>query len=334
MELVRDRARVRDAWTAFWQDPASGLGCIRGAPDITQALRSHWSSFANSLDASAHVLDLGCGAGAAAGAIVAARRDLQVTGIDFARVPAASDACIRLISDTAMEQLPFEEASFDAAVSQFGFEYSRTHKTAHQMARVLRPAGRFSFVVHHAESSVVAANRASLDAIRAIQEVDMREAFLAGNAFALGAKLNSLQRAHPGDTLVAELTRSLPARARQGGGKRRRVERGGGDPRAGARDPGSAGFLLRRARRTRRLARAFAPVLRCHVHVDPAQAEWHPDRLANRGNEEARKLRVTKVRRATELRVTQFPSELREPEPACAHFVQRGRGYLQPRRFS
>ena len=216
---IRERTRIRDAWTAFWQDPASGRGCIRGAPDITQALRNHWSQFADSLSRDAHVLDLGCGAGAAAGAIVAARRDLHVTGIDFARVPAASDARIRLISDTAMEQLPFEEASFDAIVSQFGFEYSRTHKTAHQMARVLRPAGRFSFVVHHAGSSVVAANRASLDAIRAIQDVDMREAFLAGNAFALGAKLNFLQRAHPGDTLVAELTRSLPARARQGGGK-------------------------------------------------------------------------------------------------------------------
>jgi SAM-dependent methyltransferase len=219
MELVRDRARIRDAWTAFWQDPASGLGCIRGAPDIAHALRGHWSQFADSLAPDASVLDLGCGAGAAAGAIVAARRDLLVTGIDFARVPAASDTRIRLISDTAMELLPFEEASFDAVVSQFGFEYSRTHKTAHQMARVLKPAGRFSFIVHHAQSSVVAANRASLDAIRAIQDVDMREDFLAGNAFALGAKLSSLQRDHQTDTLVRELTRSLPARARQGGGK-------------------------------------------------------------------------------------------------------------------
>jgi SAM-dependent methyltransferase len=118
-----------------------------------------------------------------------------------------------------MELLPFEEASFDAVVSQFGFEYSRTHKTAHQMARVLKPAGRFSFIVHHAQSSVVSANRASLDAIRAIQDVDMREDFLAGNAFALGAKLSTLRRDHETDTLVRELTRSLPARARKGGGK-------------------------------------------------------------------------------------------------------------------
>jgi SAM-dependent methyltransferase len=215
MEL-RERARIQDAWTAFWQDPASGQQCIRGAPDITQALRSHWSSFAASLDAGARVLDLGCGAGAAASAIVAARRDLHVTGIDFAIVPVATDAQIRLLSDTAMELLPFADGSFDAVVSQFGFEYSRTHKTAHQLARVLKPAGMFSIIVHHAGSSVVATNRASLNAIRTIQELDMREAFLAGNTFALGAKLSSLQQEHPGDTLVQELSRSLPDRARQG----------------------------------------------------------------------------------------------------------------------
>src|SRR5271170_7521967 len=37
MEL-RDRARMQDAWTAFWRDPASELQCIRRAPDIAQAL--------------------------------------------------------------------------------------------------------------------------------------------------------------------------------------------------------------------------------------------------------------------------------------------------------
>lgn len=214
-----DRTRIRDAWTAFWQDPASGRQCIRGAPDITQALRDHWSGIAAHLPSDVRVLDLGCGAGAAAHALITARQDLHVTGIDFARVPAASDARITLLSDTAMEQLPFQDARFDAIISQFGFEYSRTHKTAHQMARVLKPGGRFSFVVHHAGSSVVATNRASLAAIRDIQELDMCEAFLAGNVFALGAKLAFLQREHPGDTMVQELSRSLPARARQGGAK-------------------------------------------------------------------------------------------------------------------
>jgi len=218
--VFHDKTRIREAWTAFWRDPASGLQCIRGAPEIAHALAAHWSSFAASLAPSARVLDLGCGAGAAAGAIAAARRDLDVTGIDFARVPDAADARIELLSDTPMESMPFADSSFDAVVSQFGYEYSRTHKTANQLARVLAPGARFSFVVHHAASSVVAANRARLNAILGLQRRDMQAAFLAGNAFALDAKLTSLRREHPGDTLVRELARVLPLRARAGSRER------------------------------------------------------------------------------------------------------------------
>ena len=43
------RAGIKDAWTAFWQDPSAQMQCIRGAPDITDALRGHWSAFAASL---------------------------------------------------------------------------------------------------------------------------------------------------------------------------------------------------------------------------------------------------------------------------------------------
>lgn len=219
MEL-RDRAKTRtraqDAWTAVWRDPASRLQCIRGAPDIAEALRAHWSAVAATLGPDARVLDLGCGAGAASGALLAVRPDLQLTGIDFASVPAASMAglSVKLFPDTPMESMPFADVSFDAAISQFGFEYSRTHKTATQLARVLAPGARFSFVVHHAASSVVATNRARLNAILAVLAAEMRAAFLAGNGFVLEAKLSALRQRHPDDTLVMELARLLPARAR------------------------------------------------------------------------------------------------------------------------
>jgi SAM-dependent methyltransferase len=218
--MYHDRTRIREAWSAFWRDPASGMQCIRGAPDITHAMRAHWSSFATSLPPGAHVLDLGCGAGAASGAIVAARRDLKITGIDFATVPPSRAAQVTLLSDMPMEQLSFEGGSFDAAVSQFGYEYGRTHKTARQLARVLTPGARFSFIVHHADSTIVATNRARLDAIRTIQAPDLCAAFLAGNVFALNAKLTSLLRDHPNNTLVQELARLLPVRARQGARER------------------------------------------------------------------------------------------------------------------
>src|SRR6185295_18222854 len=117
MEL-RDRAKTRtraqDAWTAVWRDPASRLQCIRGAPDIAEVLRAHWSAFAAGLGAGARVLDLGCGAGAASGALAASRGDLALTGIDFAGVPAATVAGLRLklFADTQMESMPFADAGF------------------------------------------------------------------------------------------------------------------------------------------------------------------------------------------------------------------------------
>lgn len=213
--MYHDRTRIREAWSAFWRDPASGMQCVRGAPDITHAMQSHWSQFAASLPPGARVLDLGCGAGAAPGAVGAARPDLHITGIDFATVPPSRNARITLISDMPMEHLGFENASFDAVISQFGYEYGRTHKTARQLARVLAPEAKFSFIVHHAGSTVVATNRTRLNMIRAVYEPDMRAAFLAGNSFALKAKLSALLRAHPNDTLVQELSRLLPIRAQQ-----------------------------------------------------------------------------------------------------------------------
>jgi SAM-dependent methyltransferase len=215
---MQDRARIKDAWTAFWQEPL--VGCIRGAPDIAQALRAHWSAFAASLAPAAHVLDIGCGAGAAAQAVTAVRRDVRITGIDLARVPAVADAQIELLPDTAMEALPFADGAFDAAISQFGYEYGQTERTAPELARVLAAGAPFSFLVHHGGSSVVAANRARLSAVVALQEQETRTAFLAGNRIALNAEMSWLRREYPRDALVAEFARTLPARVGMGGAER------------------------------------------------------------------------------------------------------------------
>jgi len=214
MLQLQDKSRLRQAWTEFWKHPASGGQCLRGAPDIGQALNAHWSSFAASLPADGHVLDLGCGAGAAASALVAARSGLRVTGVDFAMLPPAPAANIALLQDTPMETLPFADASFDAAISQFGFEYGRAHKIARQMARVLKPGARFSFIVHHAGGTVVAANRAGLNLMRSVQGPEMQALVLSGSALGVEQKLRDLARLHPADNLLEPLLRKLPERTR------------------------------------------------------------------------------------------------------------------------
>ena len=107
---------ARNAWTAFWQDPAQSR-CVAGSADIQRRLSSHWAAFAESLCAGTRVLDLGCGAGAVARELLKARTDLQVTGIDFARVPLTLHPQVDLLSESPMEALAFAGGSFGAAVS-------------------------------------------------------------------------------------------------------------------------------------------------------------------------------------------------------------------------
>jgi SAM-dependent methyltransferase len=204
-------ARTKDAWTAFWQDPGQSR-CVAGAPDIWQALTRHWSSFALSLTRGARVLDLGCGAGAVARELLAARGDVHVTGIDFARIPLTIYPHVELLSDTPMECLPFAECSFGAVVSQFGYEYSQTDESAREIALVLAPDAKLSFLVHHAESSIVAANRSRLIALGAFLGPTMAAAFCSGDAAAFNAQMSALIERHSHDTLIAELARSLPSR--------------------------------------------------------------------------------------------------------------------------
>lgn len=213
---LRDRAQASDAWTAFWAESGSGSQCLSTSPEIVQAQKAHWWAFAVSLPPACRILDLGCGAGAVGRAIHGARNDVQITGVDIAKVPFIIDTQVDLFSDTAMECLPFADAGFSAAVSQFGFEYGQTGEAATELARVLAPGGTFSFLVHHAESSIVSASRGQLRALAAFKDPAMRAAFVSGNAAAFNAQISALKKLHPQDTLIAELARTLPLRMSRG----------------------------------------------------------------------------------------------------------------------
>jgi SAM-dependent methyltransferase len=203
--------RTKDAWTAFWQDPGQSR-CVAGVPGVWQSLTNHWSSFAMSLAGGTRVLDLGCGAGAVARVLLAARRDVHVTGIDFARLPLTIYPQVELLSDTAMESLPFAECSFGAVISQFGYEYSTTDEAAREIALVLTADAKLSFLVHHAESSIVTGNRSRLNALNTFLGPTMRAAFCCGDVAGFNAQMSALIEKLPNDTLIAELARSVPSR--------------------------------------------------------------------------------------------------------------------------
>lgn len=97
------------------------------------------------------VLDVGCGDGQISRAL--ASRGAEVTGIDpternleVARERAGGPVYVKAGAD----DLPFEDASFDAVVACLVFEHIDDVDAAiAEVARVLRPGGQFSFFLNH-----------------------------------------------------------------------------------------------------------------------------------------------------------------------------------------
>jgi SAM-dependent methyltransferase len=113
------------------------------------------------------ILDLGTGTGLAARRIAAL--GAQVTGVDLGAE--LIEAAKRLAPGVDFrvgdaEQLPFDDAAFDAAVSTFGVMFvHRPEAAAAELARVVRPGGRIALVSWTPDSSVarkVAVHRAYL----------------------------------------------------------------------------------------------------------------------------------------------------------------------------
>ncbi|MEO8547913.1 MAG: class I SAM-dependent methyltransferase [Sphingomicrobium sp.] len=135
-----------------------------------QLLRSIWQGFAASLARDACVLDLATGNGAVLEQLVSVRPDLSLIGIDYApSLPAPHFKAIQLRSGVSLEHLPFEARSFDAATSQFGFEYSDRSQASAELARVLRKDAPFLFIVHDRSGSLLAENRERMRALNWIK---------------------------------------------------------------------------------------------------------------------------------------------------------------------
>lgn len=198
-----------EAWTQFWQDQQQASGCCANAPEILTPVQNHWRGFASSLPAGCHVLDLGCGAGAAGRALVGANPSLLVTGVDFATVPASGDPRIDILANTRIESLPFPNCSFAAAVSQFGFEYGSLKEASSELARVLRPGAPISFLVHHARGRIATDSIAHRGALEAICGAEIETAFQSGSSIALGRQLGLIRHQYPHQRIIDEAAEGL-----------------------------------------------------------------------------------------------------------------------------
>jgi ubiquinone/menaquinone biosynthesis C-methylase UbiE len=106
------------------------------------------------------VLDVACGSGNAT--IPAAKTGARTTGLDI--TPELLEAGRKNAAEAGVEiewiegdaqDLPFDDASFDAVLSVFGCMFAPDHrKTAAELARVLKPGGRMAVATWRPEGNV------------------------------------------------------------------------------------------------------------------------------------------------------------------------------------
>lgn len=153
--------RSEAAWADFWKAGGVGpeSGCLpSGLHQIDAVQRQVWQEVASTLPRGARVLDLATGDGAVLGKLREGRTDLKLIGVDSSSVLPTRLKGAELRAGVPMEKLPFAPGSFDLVTSQFGFEYGDTAAIVREVNRVLKPAGRFAFITHHAGGPIVAHN--------------------------------------------------------------------------------------------------------------------------------------------------------------------------------
>lgn len=162
-------ARAR-AWTDYW---ARGLqhSCAGSfADDYGSSIGAFWQTVFATLGPQAQVLDACCGNTPLARMLLnlsdAGGQVARVVAVDAARVSPSwlaevdegISARVEVRGGIDVAAMPFEDASFDLCMSQYGIEYVGAPAFA-ECGRVLRSGGRLAAVLHHADALLVRIGR-------------------------------------------------------------------------------------------------------------------------------------------------------------------------------
>lgn len=155
------------AWSQFWAEGRNSRGCLPARWEmIDRAQRQCWTRFAGDLPRRARCLDVATGDGRVLSWMREVRPDLNLRGVDSAPQLPPSRSGIKLKAGVAMEDMPYGDASFDAATSQFGFEYGDIRLASSEIARILKPGGQLALMTHRNDGPILAHNLARREEIR------------------------------------------------------------------------------------------------------------------------------------------------------------------------
>lgn len=158
-------------WSEYWAQ-----GRMTSLPQDFTAnydgeVAAFWNEVFSAVPDRGQVLDLCTGNGAIAFLAAAFFKDtgrsVEVTAVDAAEInPAALvqhfpgqsglSGQINFVGNCRVEELQLPDDSADLVTSQYGIEYCDWRKAAAQVARVLKPGGRFVMVCHTPDSDMLA----------------------------------------------------------------------------------------------------------------------------------------------------------------------------------
>ena len=142
------------AWSRLWAQ--GGAGSFHDPAGGDLPLRTHWQEWFAGLPPDARVLDIATGNGILPRWLIEAHTTATCDAVDRADIrPRWHSARVQFHPLTSAEHLPWNEALFDAVVSQFGVEYGDLAVIFEQLTRVSRPSAALQLVMHHVDSHPV-----------------------------------------------------------------------------------------------------------------------------------------------------------------------------------
>ncbi len=170
------------SWSYMWENPSI---TTFGHGDFTEnydgPILEFWESqLTGEFD---HVVDVACGNGAlcwiANDLLNGGERKTAIAGVDFADITPFKTLdrkqedypAISFIGNNPIEKLPFESASVDFVISQYGVEYSDLDQSIPEIARVLGPTGKMSFILHDRDGDLVRASNQPLKEYKKMLDV-------------------------------------------------------------------------------------------------------------------------------------------------------------------
>ncbi len=164
---MADRAGRNWAWQQFWKADRVA-SCVPATASTEEQINERWRGFFAGLAEGSRILDIATGNGVLLrqAAATPVGESFELVGVDLAAIdplrysPGELDKHpnVRFIGGIDAAVLPFDDASFDVVVSQYGLEYADLDAAFAEVERVLRPGGRLHWLAHSENSEVVRQN--------------------------------------------------------------------------------------------------------------------------------------------------------------------------------